>query len=289
MQKERAEERERMLAEEMEMKMRIEFEEKQKKEQEEIEMKLRMERELEEKAKMKENLTRSMIETINQNMEKVKEEMIQRTLTEMNKNIDNMNNIESISTSKIEISKNFTVHHGFTCDGCNTEPIIGCRYKCTVCHDFDFCESCETKFGDEHKHPLIKHREEFKFNRFAGRMGHCRRFDKDDPKPSLLRFLEDKVRFIKDFFQRTEGAAEDELKEKKDEIKIDTTVNTDEKKEDEIKIEDEAGEEEKEKYRRILNDMRERYFFGDFTDDQLLNALVKTLGNMDEALELLLS
>lgn len=33
-------------------------------------------------------------------------------------------------------------------------PIVGIRYKCTVNHDFDYCENCEeTK---EHPYPFLK-------------------------------------------------------------------------------------------------------------------------------------
>ena len=48
------------------------------------------------------------------------------------------------------------IHHGYICDGCDKEPIIGNRYKCTVCDDFDYCEACEEKFRDQHKHPFLK-------------------------------------------------------------------------------------------------------------------------------------
>ena len=46
-------------------------------------------------------------------------------------------------------------HVGYICDGCN-QPIIGIRYNCAVCKDFDFCEKCEAKFGPQHGHPLLK-------------------------------------------------------------------------------------------------------------------------------------
>ena len=47
------------------------------------------------------------------------------------------------------------IHFGYKCDGCNG-PIIGCRYKCAICKDFDYCEECEKKLSEEHKHPFIK-------------------------------------------------------------------------------------------------------------------------------------
>ena len=42
------------------------------------------------------------------------------------------------------------------CNGCGAFPIIGNRYKCKVCNNFDYCENCEAKYGNEHQHPFIK-------------------------------------------------------------------------------------------------------------------------------------
>ena len=40
----------------------------------------------------------------------------------------------------------------YICDGCSMNPIVGPRYKCQVCLDFDFCSNCyKTK---PHQHPL---------------------------------------------------------------------------------------------------------------------------------------
>ena len=57
---------------------------------------------------------------------------------------------------KIENPEGKAVHYGYICDGCNMEPIIGNRYNCTICKDFDYCDACEEKFRDEHKHPFLK-------------------------------------------------------------------------------------------------------------------------------------
>jgi len=55
-----------------------------------------------------------------------------------------------------ELGQTKPVHSRFTCDGCGVHPIVGVRYNCTVCRNFDFCESCEAKV--EHAHPFIKHK-----------------------------------------------------------------------------------------------------------------------------------
>ncbi|CRG83584.1 Next to BRCA1 gene 1 protein [Talaromyces islandicus] len=55
-------------------------------------------------------------------------------------------------------------HHNIYCDGplCRNKPtatcIVGVRYKCAICHDTDFCQSCEALPTNPHNrtHPLIK-------------------------------------------------------------------------------------------------------------------------------------
>jgi len=51
-------------------------------------------------------------------------------------------------------SHNEIIHERVTCDGCSKYPIVGHRYKCVICHNFDFCEACEAK-GD-HPHAFLK-------------------------------------------------------------------------------------------------------------------------------------
>jgi hypothetical protein len=57
---------------------------------------------------------------------------------------------------KKETKDGKAIHFGYICDGCEKHPIIGNRFKCTVCEDFDYCEECEEKFRNEHKHPFLK-------------------------------------------------------------------------------------------------------------------------------------
>ena len=51
---------------------------------------------------------------------------------------------------------NKIMHFGVKCDGCGAFPIVGCRFKCAVCDDFDYCEECEKKFSEKHNHPFLK-------------------------------------------------------------------------------------------------------------------------------------
>jgi len=50
------------------------------------------------------------------------------------------------------------IHGSVSCDGCGAFPIVGTRYTCSVCPDYDLCSSCEDKGVHPAQHPLIKHR-----------------------------------------------------------------------------------------------------------------------------------
>lgn len=38
-----------------------------------------------------------------------------------------------------------------SCDGCSMNPIIGQRYRCPTCDNYDLCSTCNKK---GHEHPL---------------------------------------------------------------------------------------------------------------------------------------
>ena len=105
------------------------------------------------------NLQKSMknsnIEEYNKNKELIEKDFENNIKNIIEANVDNMKNeiIHSIiiETSKIENKsklnqqnlKNKTIHRGFVCDNCKMFPIVGIRYKCMECDDFDLCENCE--------------------------------------------------------------------------------------------------------------------------------------------------
>ena len=74
------------------------------------------------------------------------------------KNEENLEKLDEIGKKvgiNLNCEKKKVVHPGVICDGCNG-PIVGVRYKCTICEDFDYCEKCEEKNNGEHGHPLLK-------------------------------------------------------------------------------------------------------------------------------------
>ena len=62
-------------------------------------------------------------------------------------------NVSQVEESKEPITEVVT-HVGVSCDGCGESPILGVRYKCAVCKDFDYCSNCEEKL--DHDHPFLK-------------------------------------------------------------------------------------------------------------------------------------
>lgn len=47
-----------------------------------------------------------------------------------------------------------TAHYGVCCNSCRMFPIVGRRYKCMTCSDYDLCEACEAQCM--HNHPMIR-------------------------------------------------------------------------------------------------------------------------------------
>ena len=74
--------------------------------------------------------------------------------------------MSNVQQKEEEINFSFvkTTHKGVKCDKCGKNPIIGYRYKCSICKDFNLCDTCELKNSEtqEHKHNFIKMRNEEK-------------------------------------------------------------------------------------------------------------------------------
>ncbi|KAI7904055.1 uncharacterized protein BX663DRAFT_432759, partial [Cokeromyces recurvatus] len=59
-----------------------------------------------------------------------------------------MRTVNNANGKGTEANNDIIIHEGYACDGCGTEPIVGVRYKCTVCdisEEVDLCSSCMEK------------------------------------------------------------------------------------------------------------------------------------------------
>ena len=81
-------------------------------------------------------------------------EMNIEKLKQIEKKLGNFKKGETLIKSEENKGKE-NANHEVYCNQCK-ENIVGIRYKCLVCEEFNFCEKCEDKFKDEHAHPMLK-------------------------------------------------------------------------------------------------------------------------------------
>ena len=112
------------------------------------------------KANMEKKVKMLVELSVNESIEKVKKEIIQKAVDEalFNLNVSKPKECPMTKLNNCMFKNNEPkdVHIGYICDGCKKGPIVGIRYKCTVCFDFDYCEDCEEKLGLVHNHNFIK-------------------------------------------------------------------------------------------------------------------------------------
>ena len=74
----------------------------------------------------------------------------------LNLNNINKNNSKNILMSNIKRKEEESVHIGISCNNCNCENIIGPRYKCTVCPNYNLCSKCEEISNHDINHIFVK-------------------------------------------------------------------------------------------------------------------------------------
>ena len=98
-----------------------------------------------------------------------KEEARERKKQKKNELENKFNEMSIVMQNKIEkdnskINKIVcnTTHNGIKCKNCFKEPIIGYRYKCSECINYNLCQDCEEQnsISGDHPHNFIKIRKE---------------------------------------------------------------------------------------------------------------------------------
>ena len=70
--------------------------------------------------------------------------------------IEKPGNTRRIGHKNTKYCQRGIVHRNIRCESCGLEPLVGWRYMCTICDDFNLCENCEEEKATKHGHPFIK-------------------------------------------------------------------------------------------------------------------------------------
>ena len=82
---------------------------------------------------------------------------------QMNDLLHDLIEIQDLKGDESNLMENaILVHINTVCKGCGMQPIVGIRYKCSVCHKFDFCRACEDTKAHPHHFLKIRRLEEEK-------------------------------------------------------------------------------------------------------------------------------
>ena len=134
--------------------------------------------------------------------------------------------------------KNQKHHNIVICDGCGVSPIVGIRYKCSICPNYDYCENCEAT--KKHAHPFLKIKDSDKFSQES--YGKFQRISsKFEPwkckgMGEFLNFgIKNSKDFLQNFFNQFENKEEcKEQKVSEKEIELESVLKA--KTENKVKI-----------------------------------------------------
>jgi hypothetical protein len=116
-------------------------------------------------------LNDNKIKEIEKNEKKLKDEISSLKIKHKNEMDEISNKYEKERNKFMEIIENNkkekkqtcnTIHHDIKCQKCFKEPIVGIRYKCSECDNYNLCQDCEEKnsINEDHNHYFLKIRNE---------------------------------------------------------------------------------------------------------------------------------
>ena len=82
-----------------------------------------------------------------------------------------------IENQKQNEKKKSIIHKGYICNQCNQNPIIGIRYKCNDCSNYNLCEECEEKNSTTYFHDI---------NHTFSKLRRIETIEKDDEQENNL-------------------------------------------------------------------------------------------------------
>ena len=94
--------------------------------------------------------------------EKIKESirlLVQNKLKDLENNIMSQIISKNINSKSIINNQKYVIHKGIKCNECGMNDIIGIRYKCSKCPNYNLCENCEENTEHDENHMFVKIRE----------------------------------------------------------------------------------------------------------------------------------
>jgi len=191
-------------------------------------------------------------------------------------------------------SGNKEIHSTVTCDKCGTFPIVGIRYKCMECPNYDLCEKCEESKYLEHEHNFLKVRKPLQ------KTGDIYKVIDIDisqipinlenlQRPEILEEIRNLIKFEEPVLQRSEfdpleTVASENTTTKGENINDFNDINQ--------IIENTSVENQLSFDEEVINDhiklLKESFFLNDtFTDEQLREVLILSKLNVEDAICLL--
>jgi hypothetical protein len=116
-------------------------------------------------SKMLQNKISQIHASIYENIQKQNQTILETYIKKYNdleekRQLENSKLSQMVISDKNKINKTIcnTVHNNIKCENCFMEPIVGFRYKCSVCKNYNLCEKCEEKNEEtlNHSHDFIK-------------------------------------------------------------------------------------------------------------------------------------
>jgi hypothetical protein len=190
-------------------------------------------------------LNMSIDESIEEKVRNLLPGLITQIKSEVQEELMNQSRM-SEAFKKSEVSdeevKPKVVHNHIICDGCGADPVMGVRYKCAVCNDYDLCEKCEATSDHDHPFLKIKHPGQRPLKIFVAMRDEEDSFECNGQRRSmdgLSNLIEHGMNFAQQFMQRAnvipqnqekEAKKEEKVEEKKVEVKEETIEQKKEEK-----------------------------------------------------------
>ena len=106
------------------------------------------------KEKKDENESNSMNEIIKKKLKELEDRLVDELYNNSMMELEKSKIINKSKTLKNKVSNNNYTHKGIICNKCGKE-IIGERFKCVQCSNFNLCEICEQNYNHDMRHIMV--------------------------------------------------------------------------------------------------------------------------------------